>query len=174
MQFGYGANHRPAQERLEVPAARLGWSSSLGHVDGGIFQPDGGEFQPAAEKRRQTQHGIEGADVGDRFNPDCRILVDHDVLDGEARTREEAEVHRTHLNLAAQRTLQRGPNARGKLVSAQVRSPDAGGDQQYDGDAQPPGGPFNRRLHGRLPARRRSYASASSTFATTPGSSTSM
>ena len=120
VQFRNGADHRPVQQRLEVPAAWLGRAAGLGQVDAGVIQPDGCEFQVPAENGGEPRHGFQGSHISDRLDADGGVLVDYHVIDREARPGEQAEVDGAQLDLPAQRAFERRLDAWGEPIAAQV------------------------------------------------------
>ena len=163
------------KQRLEVPTPRLGRAAGLGHVDAGVVQADGSEFQVPAEERGDPRHGFERSHVGDGLDADGGVLVDHHVIDRKARAGEQAEVDGPQFDLAAQRAFERRANARRETVATQVRRGDAHRQKHHQGDAQP----LCRALY--ACASRAAPGDAawhkppgSSISASIPGSSTSM
>ena len=118
VEFRDGADDGAAEQRLEVPAAGLGRASGLGHIDAGIVQAYGGDFEVTAEQRGKPRYGFERADIGDGLDADGGVFVDDDVIDFEAGSGEEAEMDGTQFNFAPQSTFQSCLDARCETVAA--------------------------------------------------------
>src|SRR5581483_4848396 len=93
MDFGQSAREGTIQEPLEIPAAGLGCGTALGEIDAGILQPDGGQFQPAPEERKQTGYRFEGSNVRDWLRAERWIVVNNHAFYGKARTGKQIEMH---------------------------------------------------------------------------------
>ncbi len=104
------------EQRLNVPGP--GWH--LDYIDAGRIEPETGERELAREQAGPADARLHGFDVREGLDAGGWIVVDQNVVHGEAGTGEEIQVNRAQVNGPVERGFERGLDARAQPIGARM------------------------------------------------------
>ncbi len=86
------------EDAFEIPLSCRG----VDEVDTGVSEADRGELDAPAPERTDSQGGADGVGANDGLGAECGILVDDEILKGEAGEGEEIQADLVEVNGAAE------------------------------------------------------------------------
>ena len=123
----HGAGLRAViEQRLNIP-----WPG--GHADNihaRCVEPETGKRELSGEQAGPADARLHGLDVGERLNAGGRIVVDQNVVDGEAGAGEKIQVHRANVHGSIERGFEGRLDARAETVGAEERRGQSEGDHE--------------------------------------------
>ncbi len=105
------------EQRLNIP----GPGRHPDHIDAGRIQPQTGEREIAGKQAGPADARLHGFDVRERLDAGGGIVVDQNVVHGEAGTGEEIQMDRTEMHGAIERGFESCLDARAEAIGPQKR-----------------------------------------------------